>query len=228
VNGNVSTYVGWQWKEGPTQGFDIVAYTGTGANRTVAHSLGVAPRMMIVKRRNTGSDWVAWHSAISAANYLSLNLTSASTAGATIWNSTAPTSSVFSVGTSVATNGSSDTYVAYLFSEVSQFSKAFSFTGNGSTDGVFVFTGFLPRLILLKRTDTTGNWYLWDTARNTYNVLGEELYPNLSNAAASATGLDVLSNGFKMRNSTAGFNASGGTYIGFAWAANPFKYSLGF
>jgi hypothetical protein len=118
--------------------------------------------------------------------------------------------------------------VAYLFSEVSQFSKAFSFTGNGSTDGVFVFTGFLPRLILLKRTDTTGNWYLWDTARNTYNVLGEELYPNLSNAATSATGLDVLSNGFKMRNSTAGFNASGGTYIGFAWAANPFKYSLGF
>jgi hypothetical protein len=81
-------------------------------------------------------------------------------------------------------------------------------------------------MILLKRTDTTGNWYIWDTSRNTYNVVGEELYPNLSNAAATSTDLDLLSNGFKLRNSTAGFNASGGTYIGFAWAENPFKNSL--
>jgi hypothetical protein len=228
VNTNGATYVAWCWKEGATQGFDIVTYTGTGSNTTIAHNLGVAPRMMIVKRRSGASDWIVWHSTFAGTEYIALNTTAAKVTGATIWNSTSPTSSVFSVGTSGATNGNTDTYVAYLFSEVSQFSKAFSFTGNGSADGVFVFTGFLPRLILLKRTDTTGNWYLWDTARNAYNALGEELYPNLSNAAASATDLDVLSNGFKMRNSTAGFNASGGTYIGFAWASNPFKYSLGF
>ncbi len=228
LNQSSATYVGWQWKEGPTQGFDIVTYTGTGVNRTVAHNLGVAPRLLIVKGRNVTDGWYVLHADVPISDYLNLNNTNAKATAASVWNGSYPTSTVFSVGTSGAANGNGTTYVAYLFSEVSQFSKAFSFTGNGSTDGVFVFTGFLPRLILLKRTDTTGNWYLWDTARNTYNVLGEELYPNLSNAAASATGLDVLSNGFKMRNSTAGFNASGGTYIGFAWAANPFKYSLGF
>jgi hypothetical protein len=228
TNTNNDAYIAWTWKEGPTQGFDIVTYTGNGANRTIAHNLGVAPKLVIVKRRNGAVSWAVWQTALAGTEYLLLDQTQAKATAADVWNSTIPTSTVFSVGTNQATNLNTATYVAYLFSEVSQFSKAFSFTGNGSTDGVFVFTGFLPRLILLKRTDTTGNWYLWDTARNTYNVLGEELYPNLSNAAASATGLDVLSNGFKMRNSTAGFNASGGTYIGFAWAANPFKYSLGF
>lgn len=230
VNFNGDTFVGWQWKEGATAGFDIVTYTGTGVARTVAHGLGVAPKMVIAKARSAaGYNWIVWHANLTSAGYyLNLNGTAAQALDTTVWNNTAPTSSVFSVGTSPPANNNGTTFVAYLFAEVSQFSKAFSFTGNGSTDGVFVFTGFLPRLILLKRTDTTGNWYLWDTARNTYNALGEELYPNLSNAAASATDLDVLSNGFKMRNSTAGFNASGGTYIGFAWASNPFKYSLGF
>jgi hypothetical protein len=138
-NANAATYVGWQWKEGATQGFDIVTYTGTGVARTVAHSLGVAPSMMIVKRRNTTSDWIVWHSAFAGTEYIALNSTAAKATGATIWNSTSPTSSVFSVGTSGATNGNTDTYVAYLFAEVAGFSTFGSYTGNGSADGPFVF-----------------------------------------------------------------------------------------
>jgi hypothetical protein len=135
-------------------------------------------------------------------------------------------STVFKFGTTIGeqnTNGT--TYVAYCFAPVVGYSNGFSYTGNGSTDGVFVYLGMRPKLLLIKRTDTTGNWYLWDTVRNTYNVVGEELYPNLSSAAATATDLDILSNGFKMRSTTADFNASGGTYVGFAWAESPFNYS---
>ena len=213
-----------------TAGFSVVTYTGTGANATVGHGLGVAPSMVITKTRTgTTAGWGVWHVGLtSGAYYLELNTTAAQASLANMWNSTTPTSSVFSVGSNGDTNASTQPYVAYCFAAVASFSSAFSFTGNGSSDGIFVYLGFLPRLILLKRTDTTGNWYLWDTARNTYNALGNELYPNLSDAEVSATDIDVLSNGFKIRNSTAGFNANNGTYIGFAWAKNPFKYSLGF
>ena len=247
VNQNAATQVAWQWKASnaapvtntsgsissqvsanPTAGFSIVTYTGTGANATVGHGLGIAPSMVIVKiRTGVANDWVVYHKNLTSAAYcVFLNLTNAQFNTPATFNSTAPTSTVFSVGTGGASNTSTSTYVAYCFSEIAGYSKAFSYTGNGSTDGVFSYLGFRPRMILLKRTDTTGNWYIWDTSRNTYNVVGEELYPNLSNAAATATDLDLLSNGFKLRNSTAGFNASGGTYVGFAWAESPFSYSL--
>ena len=254
LNASSTTYVAWLWKGGngtsniavnaygstpsiastvsanTSAGFSVVTYTGTGVNATVGHGLGAAPSMIIVKGRSVATDWAVYHSSISPTYYLQLDTTAAQVSNTTYpqFGTTAPTSSVFNLGTASGTNNSGSTYVAYCFAPVQSFSNAFSFTGNGSTDGVFIYLGFLPRMILLKRTDTTGNWYLWDTARNTYNAFGNELYPNLSNAEASATDLDVLSNGFKLRNSTAGFNASGGTYIGFAWASNPFKYSRGF
>jgi hypothetical protein len=249
-NTNADTYVAWQWQAGQgstssntsgsitstvsvnaTAGFSVVTYTGTGSTSTVGHGLGVAPKMFITKRRNTTGDWSIYNSNLGANKVIWLNQTTASTTDGSPghWNNTAPTSSVFTVGTDTDVNASSSTYVAYCWAEIAGFSKAFSYTGNGSADGVFTYLGFLPKFILIKRTDSAGyNWYLWDTVRNTYNVLGEELSPNLSDAAATQTDLDITSNGFKIRASAARINASGGTYIGMAWASNPFKNSNAF
>lgn len=234
INTTGINYVAWQWKEGATPGFDIVTYTGTGVSRTVAHSLGVAPAMMIVKKRNTatGSTWAVYHQRLAnpATDYLRLELTNASATAATVFGAT-PTSSAFTVGTDSATNGNADTFVAYLFSEVAGFSRFGSYTGNGSTDGPFVFCGFRPRYILTKRTDSTSDWMVYDTARATFNVGNQTLGANLALAEssfASTNFFDVLSNGFKLRQDNAsGYNnASGGTYIFAAFAENPFKYAL--
>jgi hypothetical protein len=227
-----STYVGWQWKEGATQGFDIVTYTGTGVARTVAHSLGVAPSMMIVKNRTTAvaGAWPVYHQAIGATNYLFLDLTDAQSSVATPFNDTAPTSTVFSVDGGDRVNKSGNGIVAYLFAEVAGFSKFGSYTGNGSADGPFVFCGFRPRWVMIKRTDSTGDWYIWDTARNTFNLMTQVLFADLSAAestyAAPNPVIDVLSNGFKQRGTYPHNNASGGTYIFAAFAESPFKVSL--
>jgi hypothetical protein len=230
VNNNSLTFVGWQWKEGATQGFDIVTYTGTGANRTIAHSLGVAPSMMIVKRRDSSpSSWTVWHSSFSSIEYIYLNLTNAksSSSGATVWNSTLPTSSVFSLGTYTDVNASGGTHVAYLFSEVAGFSKFGSYTGNGSSDGPFVFTGFRPRWVMVKKTSATDDWVVFDTARDTFNVVNDWLFPNLSNAELTTAGSpDVLSNGFKLRSNSGATNASGASFIFAAFAESPFKTAL--
>jgi hypothetical protein len=248
TNGSALTYVGWQWQAGQgstssntsgsitstvsvnaTAGFSIVTYTGTGANATVGHGLGVAPKMIIVKSRSLGTEhWAVYHTSLGNTQYILLNLTNAASSAANLWNNTTPTSSVFSILTNSSVNTSAATYVAYCWAEIAGFSKFGSYTGNGSADGPFVFTNLLPKFIMIKRTDATGNWIIWDTARNTYNVLGEELYPNLSNAAASSTDLDVLSNGFKLRSTNTAFNASGGTYIYGCFASNPFKNSNGY
>jgi hypothetical protein len=222
------TKVNWLWAEGATQGFDIVTYTGTGSNTTVAHSLGVAPRMMIVKRRNSTGDWLVWHRNVAdtgSDRVLFLNSTDAQTAASTNFNSTFPTSSVFSVGTNAATNASGGTYVAYLFSEVAGFSRFGSYTGNGSTDGPFVFCGFRPRWILRKGIVTAGvNWSIHDTARGTTNVITSGLLANTSGAETSLGDVDVTANGFKMRSSS--FNDGSEIYIFAAFAEHPFKNAL--
>lgn len=220
-----NNYIDWMWKEAP--GFlDIVTYTGNGANRTIAHNLGVAPKLIIAKRRSAVADWCVYAQPAGAGNRLLLSTTAASAADATMWNSTAPTSSVFSLGTNVGVNANADTYVAYLFAEVEGFSKIGSYTGNGSADGPFIWCGFRPRWILIKRTDSTENWYVYDTARDTYNVTGARLYANLSNAElGSQPDLDLLSNGLKIRRNDTPFNASGGTYVFMAFAETPFKYA---
>jgi hypothetical protein len=230
-NKSVDTYVAWCWDESATPGFDIVTYTGTGVARTIAHSLGVAPSMMIVKQRTNPSGggpyhWHVYHSSLGAGKYLLLSATNSEASDTTTWNNTAPTSSVFSVGAYDPTNRSPDTYVAYLFSEVAGFSKFGSYTGNGSSDGPFVFLGFKPRFILFKNT-TNFNWQILDTARADYNQGTVTLFPNLSNAEnTTATQYDILSNGFKIRTSDAGSNGSGNSIIFAAFAENPFKYSL--
>jgi len=247
-NANGSTYVGWQWRAGAgttasntsgsitstvsvntTAGFSIVTYTGTGANATVGHGLGVAPSFMIIKRRNQAEDWSVYHSSLGATQKIFLDLTNAASADATMWNNTAPTTSVFSVGTNTATNASTGTYVAYCWAAVAGFSAFGSYTGNASADGPFVFCGFRPRWVLFRASNlgSAENWYILDTSRNTYNAANLGLFPNLNNAEGG-TGVvaDILSNGFKVRDSGTPLNASGTTYIYAAFAENPFKYAL--
>lgn len=226
-NGFAESYAHFTWKEGATQGFDIVTGTSTGTTGTLtlAHSLGVAPAMVIAKNRNAADDWYTWHTSLgasSAGNAIRLNTTAAKFTSTGIWG-TGFTSSNLLFGQTNWFTASGQGIVAYAFSEVAGFSKFGSLSANASADNAFAFTCFLPRFVMLKRTDSTSNWIIWDTARNTYNVLGAELYPNLSNAESTVVDLDLLSNGFKLRN--ASFT---GTWIYAAFASVPFKYSLAF
>lgn len=233
-NTNTYTYLGWAWKKGVTPGFDIVNYTGNGSARTISHSLGAVPHFMIVKARTTaGTDqgWPVYHRDLTSASYyLLLNSSAQEASLSTVWNGTAPTSSVFSVGTNALTNTNNDTYVAYLWNEVSGFSRFGTYTGNGSTDGPFVWCGFRPKYVLLKPINTvTDEWRLSDAARDTFNVMDDNFSTN-SNAASTvnvAYYMDYLSNGFKVRASGQDRNASGAKYIFAAFAESPFKYSRG-
>lgn len=230
INTNTHAEIAWLWKEGATQGFDIVTYTGTGANATVGHGLGVAPSMIIVKNRNYAGSWRVYQSVLGNTQNLRLNLTNAAATDSSIWNNTSPTSSVFTVGNDADVNRNGDSLVAYLFAEVAGFSRFGSYTGNGSADGPFVFCGFRPRFVMIKRTDSTGVWTMIDTARDQYNLSQAMLGAQSSAAEVAAAEVDVLSNGFKYRGSSANVaydhNVSGATYIFAAFAENPFKYSL--
>ena len=230
-NTNSVSYVAWCWDESATPGFDIVTYTGDGvAGRTVSHSLGVAPSMIIVKSRNNAVGWPVYHASFGNTGAGFLHSTLAwDYPTAAYWNNTSPTSSVFSLGTTNLVNANTYTYVAYLWSEVAGFSKFGSYTGNGSSDGPFVFCGFRPRLIWIKRTDTTGEWFAFDTARDTFNVSYKWTKPNNDGTEPTTAGnddWDLLSNGFKPRNSNGNQNASGGTCIFCAWAETPFRTAL--
>jgi len=234
VNTSGTQYVAWAWDEAPIAGMDIVSYTGNGANRTIAHGLGVVPKMMIVKARVTASTdqgWPVYHTGVASdaeTDYLLLNSTAAAADLNTVWNDTAPTSSVFSVGTNALVNTNNDTYIAYLFAEVEGFSKFGSYTGNGSADGPFVWCGFSPKYLLIKRTDAAGqNWVIFDTARKSINDSNRTiLFAEASTAETTdANPTDIISSGFKVRNTGTGGNASGGTYIFAAFAESPFKYA---
>jgi SPRY domain len=244
-NNNTATYVAWQWNANSgssssntsgtitstvsantTAGFSVVTWTGTSSSATIGHGISVAPSMIIAKCRVTSAvynSWGVYHTSLDNTKYLELNSTGAAGTSSTWWNNTSPTSSVFSIGTQFSENNS--TYVAYCFAAIPGFSAFGSYTGNGSADGPFVFCGFRPRWVMIKRTDTTANWRILDTARDTFNAEQFELYPNLSNAESTFTSLDGLSNGFKIRNTDVAYNSSGGTYIYAAFAENPFKYS---
>jgi hypothetical protein len=244
TNGSGNALVGWQWQAGQgtntsntsgsitstvsvnaTAGFSVVTYTGTGANATVGHGLGVAPKMIITRYRGSES-WSVYHTSLGGTKTLYLNLTNAANTTSLAWNNTDPTSTVFSLGSAGTTNTSGGSgMVAYCWAEIAGFSKFGSYTGNGSSDGPFVYTGFRPKFVMWKRTDTTSNWYIEDSYREAYNsaTSPNELYPNLSNAEATNGSPIFLSNGFKLTSTGAGYNASGGTYIYMAFAENPFK-----
>ena len=247
VNTNTENYVAWQWKANgagssnedgtinttatsvnTTTGVSISTYTGTGSNATVGHGLGVAPKMVIVKRRNTSESWRVWHTAMTDGSYfMNLENTDAQYSLAAIWNSTAPTSSVVSVGTNASVNGSSDTHVMYAFADVEGFSKFGAYTGNNSTDGVFVHTGFKPAFLMFKVVSTTDSWQVYDTARQDFNVFGRSLTPNENAVESSFSArVDILSNGFKARSTNTAINGSQ-TYLFMAYAETPFKTATG-
>jgi hypothetical protein len=208
-------------------GFSIVTYTGNGSNATVGHGLGAAPSMAIVKVRNrSGENWLVYHKSLAtpSTDYLLLSSTAASGTLSGYWNG-GPTSSVLGLGNYSAINNNGDAYVAYCFAPVAGYSSAFSYSGNGSSDGPMCYLGFRPRLILLKRTDSTGDWLMVDTSRSPYNLATTYLYANASFSEMTYNLFDVLSNGFKLRDNFASWNASGGTYVGFAWAESPFQYA---
>lgn len=223
-NTSSATYIAWQWKRGASQGFDISStFTGTGSAQTVTHSLGVAPSMIILFSTG-GTNWInprVYHTRLSAGNALQLSTTVAQFSEPATFASV--NSSSFQT-----TQTSGQINVAYLFSEVAGFSKFGSYTGNGSADGPFVYCGFRPRWVMVKSSSNITNWYVFDTARNEYNLANKSLFPNLSNAENTGGNeeLDIVSNGFKMRNASSSFNISGYTYIFAAFAESPQKYSL--
>jgi len=213
----------------PSSGFSICAYTGTGANATFGHGLNGPVEMVIIKQRNGTGFWVVGHKDLPFTSdyYMSLNTADqvSTGAGGAAWQSTAPTSSVVSIGSSGVLNGSGNTHIAYCFAPVEGYSAMGSYTGNGSADGVFVYTGFKVAWLLIKRTDATKAWQLIDNARSTFNVTDDRLFPSDSGAESSGNhfDLDFLSNGFKCRTTHDSTNASSATYIYYAVAENPFK-----
>ena len=219
--GALSNYYSWMWKRAPNF-FDVVAYTGTGATRTVSHNLGVAPEMMWVKHRASAVNWNVYHKDLDATNpshkYLMLNSTDAVADNVNRWNDTEPTASVFSVGTSGGTNASGGTYIAYLFASLDGVSKVGSFTGNGSTQDIDCGFSSGARFVLIKKTNSVSNWFLWDSERGI--VAGDDPVLQLNITSAEVTGydwLDPLSSGFTL-NAVNPINQSGDTYIFYAIA----------
>ena len=248
-NGSGTTFVAWNWKANgtgvsntdgtitstvsanTTAGFAVVTYTGTNTAATVGHGLGVTPSMIIVKQRNSAvENWLVYHSSLTnpTTSYLYLNSTAAQATTASYWNG-GPTSSVFGIGAYSGINASAGTYVAYVFAAVAGYSAMGSYTGNGSTDGPFVYTGFRPRFVLIKCSSNATSstvWTIFDTSRSPYNASVNELYPNLNAVeGVDSSGIDILSNGFKPKRNSEYANLSGWTYIYYAVAENPFKYS---
>ena len=231
TNNNTDTYVGWCWNESVTSGFDIVIYTGTGSARTVSHSLSATPHMIIIKRRDASGTWHVYHKTLGADFVAGeIDTTAAKKDNANFMNDTEPTSSVFTVNTYDEVNASSGTHVAYCFAPKQGFSKFGYYVGNGNADGPFVYTGFRPAYVLIKRTDTTGDWYIFDNKLIPRNIITQYLTSNKNEAvkdAVAAYYIDFLSNGFKLRGTGSETNASGGSYIYAAFAEAPFVNSNG-
>jgi hypothetical protein len=250
-NSSGDTFASWNWKAGgtassntdgsitssvsanTTAGFSIVSYTGNGsAGATVGHGLSSKPGMMIFKERNGVTGWVVYHhknTSAPATEYLQLNTDAATADYADYFNDTEPTSSVFTLGNDTGINQNTDTYIAYCFAEKQGYSKFGSYTGNGDADGTFVYTGFKPAFVMIKRSDSSPYyWNVLDNKRDTYNPEKLTLFPNVDEVEYNYTNFaDFLSNGFKLRFTGAGANASGGTYIYMAFAENPFVSSTG-
>ena len=242
-----SNYVSWNWKAGgtgsansvgtinstvsvnTTAGFSIVTYTGNGVSgATVGHGLGVAPKMIMIKCRNTAHDWAVYHKNLTSNNYyLVLNTTAAEASDTAKWQNTDPSSTVFTLGNGGGVNANTQTHVAYCFAEKKGYSKFGTYTGNGYADGAFIYTGFKPSIIFQKRTNSTSNWHFFDIAREPINPMNKYILANDSSAEGTAGSWDFLSNGFKIRSAENWQNKSGGTYIYMAFAEEPLVANVG-
>ena len=243
-NASGSAYVAWQWQAGQgttssntsgsitstvsvnaSAGFSVAKFTaqssGTG---TFGHGLGVAPAVFFVKQTAQTGNWGVYHSSLGGTQVIFLNATNAATTSSSWWNNSAPTSTVINLGSGFATAGDC---IAYCFAPIAGYSAMGSYLGNGSSDGPFVYTGHKSKFVLVKRTDSTGDWYMYDTSRDPYNATQKGLSPNNADSETSYTGWgDILSNGFKIRRTDAAWNASGASYIYISFAENPFRNSL--
>jgi len=252
-NGNSANFVSWNWKAGTAfsndasatsvgtidssgsistdAGISIISFTGTGSAATIAHGLGKEVDCIAIKNRIDGAQWSFYHRSLGGTKYMAFNSTSAAGTASTQWNNTDPTSSVFSVGTSNNTNDSSDGMIAYCFSSIKGYSKVDgSYTGNGNADGPFVYTGFRPAFVMIKKaTGAANNWCIGDNKRSLFNIVFNYLLADRSDVDESGSGQerDFLSNGFKIRNSNNMLNTSGETYIYMAFAEAPFTNSNG-
>jgi len=238
INQSGITNVAWNWKANgsgsantdgsitstvsanTTAGFSIVSYTGTGSASTVGHGLSTAPSVIIIKNRSVTKPWQVGHKSLGFQNGIYLNETSASQSDNGAFNSTNPTTSVFTIETSSYVNTSGHNYIAYCFAEKTGYSKFGSYTGNGNADGSFIYTGFKPAFVMVKRTNNTGHWQLVDTKRPSYNPQ-YYLRANSNNAEATDIDFDIVSNGFKTRSTDTSYNGSGDSYIYMAFAEAP-------
>lgn len=219
------TYTAWCWKKSALYGLDTVAYVGNAtAGRTLAHGLGVTPDLVLIKNLTSAVNWAVKHRDIAATTALILNTSAMPDTGPGYWNNTAPGASVITLGSGQYTNENSSNHIAYLFAGIPGLSKFGSYTGNGSNNGPFINCGFRPAFVLTKRVDTTGNWYMQDGIRGAYNPASLLLVAEQS-AVESSAAIDLLSNGFKIRNADASQNANGGTFVFMAFAEFPFKYA---
>jgi hypothetical protein len=250
VNGSSDKMVVWGWKAGgsassnsdgsvttsvsanTTAGFSIVSYTGTGSVGTFGHGLGAKPNVMIQKKRSGSAAWTVYHDKVAsdpATDYLYLNSSAAADDYADHFNDTEPTSSLFTLGTDTSVNGSSATNIMYCFAEKKGYSKFGSYQGNGNANGTFVYTGFRPAWLMVKRTSGSYNWGMFDNKRNTSNLTNLFLAADGSEAEITTTSypFDFYSNGFKVRGTGGGGNADGETYLFFVFAEAPFTNSSG-
>ena len=248
VNNSV-TFASWNWKANgagssnsdgsinstvsasTTSGFSIVKWTASGGNATIGHGLGAVPKMIIVKSLANTTNWMVYHSAIGNNSEIYLNGTSAASGSSTAWQDTDPTSSVFYVagGAGDGVNASGD-YIAYCFADVQGFSKASSYSGAGNVDGTFCFTGFKPGWVMIKCSSAANDeWFIWDSKRLGYNGGNNNFFADTSDveSTATASGFDLLSNGFKLRTTDTALNGSGRTYIYIAFAETPFVANSG-
>jgi len=247
INQSSGPIVSWNWKangsgvsntEGSITstvsanvdaGFSIVSYTGNGTSgATVGHGLSQKPELIVAKARASTSSWVVYNKTIGAAKYMYMNTAAGKGTSSIFWNNTEPTSSLVTLGNNLGVNNNAKANIMYAFHSVDGYSKVGSYTGNGNNDGTFVYTGFRPAYIMLKKTNSTSDWAVFDTSRDTYNAtnLKKLLAPNTSAVESNAAyGLDINSNGFKLRVHDTWINSSAATYIYIAFAEQPFKHT---
>jgi hypothetical protein len=220
INLNSATYASWNWKAGTTSGLSggtitpssysinattgvgIYKYTGTGSNATIAHGLGVAPKLVIVKRTDNTSQWSVYHYEVGEAKHLALDTKIAEVTSSNYWNDTAPTNSVFSLGSGTDVNASGGTYIAYVYAEKRGFSRIGKYIGNNDTDGAFVFTGFKPGFLITKSISSGDTQWMMRDKKRGFNGAIKTLYADSSEQETSADSVELLSNGFVFRDTS--------------------------